>query len=506
MRPGVPITAKIRKPHEQSATIRDTIAAPDYGAPHPRLSPDVATSTSFNASAQFIADEIERLKSGVRTLRVAPIVSSAEIKRRLEPYTFNAPVPLDEALTDVAAMLREWSLHPIHPRYFGLFVPGTHDAGVWADALTALYNPQVGAWWHSPAANEIELHTLKYLAEAIGFDAQSAHFTTGGSEANLTALLGAIAAAYPNAAQSGVGDASAQGVVYVSSQAHHSMDKAVRVAGLGQRVLTPVPCNERHEMDVEALRGLVRSDTAAGRRPLMIVGTFGTTTSGAIDDLGALATIARECGAWFHVDAAWGGTACFAHSIQHLLHGVREADSLTWDAHKWLSVPVGAGMFFCKHQNALQSFFDVNAAYVPKKLDEGDDLYMTTLQWSRRFIGLKVFLTLAVDGRDALADRLERQLAVAAYLRSRLTASQWRLANDSPLPIVCFTHSRLTTNDGATNVAREVAQRGRAWVSPATLPEGPVLRACITHDDTSREDVDVLCEELDGALERVLTI
>jgi glutamate/tyrosine decarboxylase-like PLP-dependent enzyme len=452
--------------------------------------------------AQFLAHEIQAFRDDVRNLRVAPTVSSAEIRRRLESYTFAHQVPLTDTLSDVADMLRQWTVHAAHPRYFGLFVPGAHEAGIWADALAALYNPQVGAWWHAPAANEIEIHTLKFLADVIGFEATTAQFTTGGSEANLTALLAAIATAYPDALEQGVGEAAARGTVYVSSQAHHSMQKAVRIAGLGNRVLRIVPCNSRHQLDIVVLREAVEIDAAAGRKPIMIVGTLGTTTAGAVDDLRAIGTIARAHSAWFHVDAAWGGAAGFSPQLRTLLRGIGNADSVTWDAHKWLSVPMGAGMFFCRRPDVLHALFNVDAAYVPKKVDEGDDLYLTSLQWSRRFIGLKVFLTLAAVGREGVASRIQRQVSVADYLRTRLTSAGWIIVNHSQLPLVCFTHPALTSRESIADVAQQVVVGGRAWISAATLPEGPVLRACITHDESSSADVDVLYEELDRALHK----
>jgi glutamate/tyrosine decarboxylase-like PLP-dependent enzyme len=459
-------------------------------------------NTTMNP-AQLIAREIETFPNEVRELRVAPTVSSSEIRRRLERYTFAEEVPLADALSDVAGMLRQWTLHAQHPRYFGLFVPGVHEAGVWADALAALYNPQVGAWWHAPAANEIETHTLNFLAAVIGYDAKVAQFTTGGSEANLTALLAAIASAYPSSVEQGVGAAASNGTVYVSSQAHHSIHKAVRIAGLGTAVLRTVPCNERLEMDVESLRRLVASDVKRGFRPIMIVGTAGTTTAGAIDDLEIIGEIAREHSAWFHADAAWAGAAGFSPRLRSLLHGIELADSVTWDAHKWLSVPMGAGMFFCRRADVLHSLFGVDAAYVPKKTDEGDDLYLTSLQWSRRFIGLKVFITLATQSREGVGARIDRQVDVAEYLRRRLTDSGWLVVNDTALPLVCFTHPKLADRAAVDAVAQHVVSGGRAWISAASLPAGRVLRACITHDDCASGDVDVLHGELQGALAAV---
>lgn len=463
------------------------------------------TDSALLAPAQLVAHELERFRSDARSLRVAPTVSGADVRSRLQPYTFVRAVPLDEALADVSDMLRRWTLHATHPRYFGLFVPGVHEAGIWADALAALYNPQLGAWWHAPAACEVERHTLRFLAGVIGFEAEAAHFTSGASEANLTALLAAIVTAYPAAIDDGVGEAATHGAVYVSSQAHHSIHKSLRVAGLGNRVLRTVPCGPDHQMDIAALRAAVERDVAAGRKPVMIVGTVGTTTAGAIDDLAAIATVARAHSAWFHVDAAWGGAAAFAPRLRPLLHGMSEADSVTWDAHKWLSVPMGAGMFFCRRASVLHRLFDVEADYVPRKTEDGDDLYLTSLQWSRRFIGLKVFLTLAAAGRDGVAERIERQCAVADYLRHGLTIAGWTVVNRSPLPVVCFSHPSFTSLESAEGVAQAIAAGGRAWISAAALPEGPVLRACITHDDCTPADVDVLCDELARALGDVLS-
>jgi len=451
-------------------------------------------------AAQFIAEEIEAFRDGVRSLRVAPMVAGTAIRRRLAAYTFADGLPLTDLLRDVADMLRDWTLHAAHPRYFGLFVPGAHEAGIWADALAALYNPQLGAWWHAPAASEIEIHTLKFLADVIGFEAKAAHFTSGGSEANLTALLAALATAYPDMPEHGVGAAAARGTVYVSSQAHHSIQKAVRITGLGNGVLRAIPCDSHHRMDIAELREAVARDAATGQKPIMIVGTVGTTTAGAIDELGAIGEVARANGAWFHVDAAWGGAAGFSARLRPLLRGIEGADSVTWDAHKCLSVPMGAGMFFCRQAEALHALFDVEAAYVPKTMAEGDDLYLTSLQWSRRFIGLKVFLTLAAIGRHGVAARIERQLGVADHLRNRLTSAGWTIVNRSALPLVCFTHPALKRPGGVADIARQIETGGRAWISAADLPEGPVLRACVTHDESSAADVDVLCEELERAL------
>jgi aromatic-L-amino-acid decarboxylase len=232
----------------------------------------------------------------------------------------------------------------------------------------------------------------------------------------------------------------------------------------------------------------------------MIVATVGTTAAGAVDDLRLIGEIARSNGAWCHVDAAWGGAAGFAPRLRDLLNGISDADSVAWDAHKWLPVPMGAGMFFCRHPDALRRLFDVHPPYVPGATDELDDLYRTSLQWSRRFIGLKVFLTLATLGHEGISARIQRQLELAGYLRACLERAGWIIVNRSPFPIVCFTHLDLADSEAISDVSRAVAASGRAWISAATLPEGYVLRACITHDESTRADIDALCEELAHAL------
>jgi aromatic-L-amino-acid/L-tryptophan decarboxylase len=444
----------------------------------------------------WISREVTAFRAEIPGLPVTPSVSAADIRERLKRYTFDTSVDVNPAVRDIADMLRRWTLHATHPRHFGLFVPGVHEAGIWADTLAALYNPQLGAWWTAPAANEIEVHTLKFLASVVGFPARAAHFTTGGSEATLTALLAAITTAFPQSVVSGVGDAAAQGVVYVSSQAHHSLQKAARTAGLGDRTVRIIDCNARHEMDVSLLRRAIDEDLRSKRRPLIIAATAGTTAAGAIDNLSEIAKIARASSAWFHVDAAWAGAVAFSATLRPLLSGIELADSLTWDAHKSLSVPMGAGMFFCRDSDVLRRLFELDASYLPRHTDQGDDLYSRSLQWSRRFIGLKVFLTLAAVGKDGMGRRIERQVEVANYLRRRLRDEGWAIANHSPLPVVCFTHPAIHGDEMVSMTAQAINERGNVWISAAALPEGPVLRACITHDDTGVVDVDALCDEL----------
>ncbi len=458
------------------------------------------------SAAALVAREVERFPREVGALPVAPNVTPAEIRADLaERFSFAEPRPLEAIVADVADMMRRWTLHGTHPRYFGLFNPDVHEAGVWGDALAALYNPQVGGWWHAPAAAEIERHTLRYLARAMRWDpdAMTAHFTTGGSEANQTAVLAAIASRHGDTLRDGLAIAGVRPAIYVSRESHHSFHKIARMSGLGDDAVRVVEVDSRWRMDLATLPARIAADRATGWQPMMVVGTAGTTAGGAIDPLPELAALARREGVWFHVDAAWGGGALVSPSLGIHLAGIELADSVTWDAHKWLSVPMGAGMFFCKHREPLRQMFDIETGYVPEGVEGEDDLYRMSIQWSRRHIGLKVFCTIAALGTDGLRGAIEHQAAMGEALRAKLVERGWTVVNDSVLPVVCFTHPRVTDGScSAAGIARRVCRRGRVWISEVRLTgEAPALRGCITSYRSIESDLDILIEELERALD-----
>ena len=239
-----------------------------------------------------------------------------------------------------------------------------------------------------------------------------------------------------------------------------------------------------------------------GWLPLMVVGTAGTTGAGLIDPLPEIADVADHFGLWFHVDAAWGGSAVLSPALKPVLAGIERANSVTWDAHKWLSVPMGAGMFFCRHPEAVKRAFAISTSYMPKETGDGTlDPYSTTVQWSRRMIGLKVFMTLAELGLDGYRQMIEHQTAMGDLLRDRLRQTGWLICNQTPLPVVCFSHpdirsGTLTTGD----ILATIYARGRVWISDVILGgQERVLRACITSFHSDEGDIECLIDELELA-------
>ncbi|MBZ0213805.1 MAG: hypothetical protein K8H99_08405 [Nitrospirae bacterium] len=427
---------------------------------------------------------------------VLPRASVADLETRLKAIDFAEPIQAEALLPWIAEHLQLGNVHTTHPRYFGLFNPSTHPITVAADAMVAGFNPQLAAASHAFGALTIERHTLAVFQRLLGHTpgADVANFTSGGAEANHSGVLAAAISRLQ-----GFADGETQGArCYVSEHAHDSFAKIVKFCGLGREALVRVPTDSDRRMDVEALRNAVDHDRARGLRPFIVVGTAGTTAFGAIDPLPDLASFCAAEDLWFHVDAAWGGAGIVSPRLEPLFEGIERADSVTLDAHKWLSVPMGAGMFFCRHAEACQEAFGVDAVYMPPRRAEMPDPYTSTMQWSRRFIGLKVFSALANLGLRGLAEHIERQCALADRLAELALERGYRVEAHSPLALVVLTKPGLAI-PYETWLERIYAHND-AWVSLVPLGDGRKgIRACVTHYATQASDLERLLEIMDAA-------
>ena len=217
-----------------------------------------------------MSQEIASYEAVLDELAVAPAVSPDEIRQHLSRYDFAEPIPLDRLIGEVADLLRQWSLHVNHPRYFGLFNPTVRRAGVMADALAALYNPQLAAWPHAPIANEIERHVLGFFMRAFGLDPATgfANFTSGGQEANQTAVTVALTRAFPGFAERGARAVEGQPVLYVSAEAHHSFLKIAHLSGIGRAAVQHVGVDDHLRMDVQELTREDRGRSGEGAHPV----------------------------------------------------------------------------------------------------------------------------------------------------------------------------------------------------------------------------------------------
>jgi len=442
-----------------------------------------------------LGDAFDQVQDGLLHGPITPKVAPEEVRRYLaERYDFNRPIALDEIIEDVEGMLQRWQVQVTHPRYFGLFNPSVHLASVVAETLIAMYNSQLASWRTSPAGNEIEKHTLGWLTEKFGLPVESlATFTSGGSEANHSAVSVGLTKTFREYGRFGIRAISGQPVIYVTAQAHHSYGKIAHMTGLGREAVHIVDTTDDLKMDIADLERQVTEDRKNGLIPFLVVGTAGTTAAGVIDPL---EDISRFCGAqglWFHADAAWGGAAIISPKLKRHLAGIENADSITCDAHKWFSVSMGCGMFFCRHPESVLETFRAETPYMPgKAAGMAVDPYTATMQWSRRFIGLKLFTVLANHGEARQAEIIEGQAEIGNFLRELLTRSGWRIVNSTPLPAVCFTREGLDQ----TKLVSSILERQIAWISETNLRGAPVLRMCITSFRTTRDDIHAVVDQL----------
>jgi glutamate/tyrosine decarboxylase-like PLP-dependent enzyme len=437
----------------------------------------------------------KELEHKIQAGPITPAVTQDEIRAHLESrFDFSKPAPLDQVVAEVEQMLSAWDVQITHPRYFGLFNPAVTLASVIADTLVALYNPQLASWRTSPAANEIERFTLDWFAEKFGLPSSTfGAFTSGGAEANLTAVVVALTRAFPDLGDEGLRSLPGTPAVYLTNESHHSFSKVAHMTGLGRRSLRTVATDADLRMNLADLEKRIAEDRLNGFIPLMVVGTCGTTAAGAIDPLPELGRFCHRSGIWFHIDAAWGGAAILAPSLRGCLAGIDTADSITCDAHKWFSVPMGCGMFFCRHRESVVQAFHAEAAYMPAKSSTfALDPYTSTVQWSRRFIGLKLFLSLAHHGSEAQTAMIEHQICMGDLLRNLLKSSGWRIANATPLPLICCTRDGLDVQ----LFLDELRRRQIAWMSETHVHGESFVRACVTNFKTTEQDVREVVEQM----------
>lgn len=442
-----------------------------------------------------LQSEFAKLQNNIRNGPIYPNVTAPEIRSHLDKYyDFSRPLHLDDIVADVTEMLRNWGVQITHPRYFGLFNPSVTLASVAADALVAMHNPQLASWRTAPAANEIERHTLAWLADKFGLPPTTlATFTSGGAESNLSAVIVALTRAFPQYGENGLRSIDCSPTIYLSSQAHHSFVKIAHMTGIGRNAIRIIGTDRQLRMDVADLRARIAEDRKKGSLPLMVVGTCGSTAAGVIDPLSELASVCANTDLWFHVDAAWGGAAILSPTLREHLAGIENADSITCDAHKWFSVPMACGMFFCRHPESAASAFHAEAAYMPNQSGtETFDPYTHSVQWSRRFIGLKLFMSLAQHGATGYADIIDRQTRMGDLLRQSLSSSGWTIMNTTPLPLVCFSREGLDI----PSFLAAIRERQIAWVSQAEIDGIPVVRACITSYRTTERDVLRVVDEM----------
>jgi glutamate/tyrosine decarboxylase-like PLP-dependent enzyme len=466
-----------------------------------RIAPPVAALFPDPATREGIEDRLTRAlaEATARVLRgsVLPDIDMEGFRRELTAFDFAEPKPLEELIGWAIDRLEHGTVHMGHPRYFGLFNPASNFPSQCADRISGAFNPQLASSGSSPAPVAIEQHVIRAFAQRAGLPAESTgHFTTAGSEANYTALLCALTRARPRFAEEGVRAFDGPVAIYTSRECQPAWHKIAHQAGIGRAALKLIATDGAGRMDVRALAEAVSEDRRRGTVPVLISSTAGTTGAGMIDPLEPCARVAREGDIWYHIDAAWGGAALCSERLRGELAGIELADSLTIDAHKWLATTMGCGMFITRAPAILSETFRVGAEFMPSSATSIDP-YLNSVQWSRRFMGLRLFLSLAAAGWQGYAAHVERAVQVTECAKARLAGRGWSIANDSRLAVLC-----VLPPPGfrpVREIVRTVLASGKAWVAVAKLEGRDVVRICATHGEITMADVDELVAALEEA-------
>jgi len=437
---------------------------------------------------RVLSEAQDRVKRGP----VNPQLTFDDTVAELGQFDFLSPIDWRFLESWTVQKLEHGLVHVNHPRYFGLFNPAPTFPSQCADRIVSAFNPQLASATTSPAAVAIEAHVIRSVGVRAGLGADVAgHFTTGGSEANFTSLICALTHANAEYAQFGSRAFSGPPCFYVSQDCHLAWIKIAHEAGIGRSAVRLVPTNGAGQMAIDLLEQAIENDRASGMHPVMVVATAGTTNAGVVDPLQDCADIARDAGLWYHVDAAWGGALIASPRLSSLLEGIERADSITIDAHKWFATTMGCGMFLSPHALTLTSAFDVSNDFMPSRL-AGVDPYLTSVQWSRRFLGLRLFLSLAVAGWSGYAAHVERSVALISLFSRRIRRIGWIVANNPALGVACVEPPPGSAS--VREIVSEIVKSGRAWVSVAKFEQRDVVRVCVPNGETSRADILLLVD------------
>jgi len=448
---------------------------------------------------------VDRYYSSLPDLRVQLPAEQRTYGTLNDALPENGTDPLD-VLEEVFGEMVAKGFHVPSANYFGLMNPTPTYMGFIAEAMVSALNPQLATLARSQLASKIELETVRWIAERIGWSSEfGGTFTSGGNEANFSGLALALAHHFPGAMEDGIASIGKQPVMYASAESHHSLDKSAGLLGIGRKALQRVPVTANLQLDPVKLEQMIQQDRKAGRVPFCVVATAGTTNSGIVDDLIAVAEVCKRNKLWLHVDGAYGASAVFSDKHRDLVRGIDLADSITIDPHKWLAVPFAAGVILTRHPEALQQAFSVASPYMPKAQGaQLPDNARISTQWTRRMNSLKLWLTLRVHGRKAYEEHIDRQLRLARQFNDWVDRSEhFELAAPTMLTIVTFRAKRVAAEGqelaaAHSSIVDAVTRDGQLWISDTVVNGGSVLRMMVTSYLTEERHL----EALQAALER----
>ena len=464
------------------------------------MNPLEISSEHFRQLAERVTTLAAEYLEDIDSKPIAPRTSGAETLR-----LFQSAMPeqgIGEQAFDLLPEVIRCS-RAQNGRFFAYVLGSGEPVGATADLLVSVLNQNATAWRSGPAAMVIEQTVISWLTQAIGCAGFHGHLTGGGSSANLMGLAMAREAKAP-ANEKGM---AANGVVYASEEVHMSIPKSVALLGIGRDNLRLIPTDDFFRMDTEKLERQILLDKQEGKTPIAIVASAGTVNTGAIDPLRKIAEIAQRYNAWFHIDGAYGALAAIA--ARDKFEGLELADSISLDPHKWLYQPLDCGCLLYRSSEAARRAFSHSGDYARVLSEdpvEGFAFFEESIELSRRFRSLKLWLSLRYHGFEAFRESIKNDLNQALRLAEAVrNNSHLELMAPVELSAVCFRHRALggaseeRVHEYNAAVLKRIVQRGRVYLSNATLHGKFCLRACIVNHRTKDEDVDSILPELERA-------
>lgn len=433
----------------------------------------------------------------VSVRREGPVVNPmpyADLQKLLESKDIVSGEQSWSSVWEAVETYLEHSVKTAHPQYFNQLWAGQSDVAMLGSFIETLANTSMYTYEVAPMATLIENELLHRFKRVFGFSHGDAQVTTGGSNSNYLAFLLALHKKFPDIKHHGL-QALPEVAVFVSEDAHYSMDKAMVMAGVGLNALVKVPVDANGVMQTDTLAECIIAAREAGKVPVAIIGTAGTTVRGAFDDFLGIGKLAKEHGCWFHIDGAWGGAVAFSNTEKRLLAGRDLADSMSWDGHKMLGVPLMCGMLFVREQGHFDRVCNLgDTSYIFHDGQDRQDLGPYSLQCGRRVDMLKMWLETLYYGEQGLGERVDHFMAMSHRAEQRvLSETSLELQSVRWINNICF-RSRVPEGVDSNTFNKQVRDRlhasGNALVNIAYIGDDLTVRLIVTNKEVRSEDID----------------
>jgi aromatic-L-amino-acid/L-tryptophan decarboxylase len=454
------------------------------------------------AVVDWIADYYERIESYPVLSQVRP----GEIRASLPPAPPEQGEPFEAILKDVDELILPGITHWQSPSFFAFFPANASGPAILGDLLSSGLGVQGMLWATSPACTELETHVLDWLSGMLGLPDRFKSSTAGGGviqDTASSAALCALLAARERATSYQTNEEGCDGklVAYTSAQAHSSIEKAVKIAGIGRRNLRLIEVDERYAMRADALASQIRSDRAAGLQPCFVAATVGTTSSNAIDPLPEIGRICSEESIWLHVDGAMAGTAALCPEFRDIHDGLEYADSYAFNPHKWMFTNFDCDCFYVADRASLIRTLSILPEYLRNKATESGAVFDYRdwhVQLGRRFRSLKLWFVIRHYGAEGLRYHIRQHVALAQQFAGWVQDSElFELAAPAPLNLVCFRHI------GGDEVNRQILDRlnqsGKLYLTHTVLSGRYTLRLCVGQTNTEARHVEAAWEAIQEA-------